>query len=183
MKVFLEKVKSFFKAYILVQKCDSLEAAVKQEKDRKKILLIGAAFVVLYVICCMIPFLSGVADTIMVIPVILLVVGFITYAKANEERRRLQRVLCPKCGEKFSLENVQSTFLKERKSSGAAKDNGERDFTVVHTYQFDCTCKKCGNISSFNWDLIAETGRMNSRGVVLMSRERNMQEQIDGLFQ
>lgn len=183
MKLFMEKVKAFFKGYVLVQKCESLEAAVKQEKDRRKILLVGAAVGVLYLICAQIALLSGLADMLMIVSVFLLVAGFITYAKANEERRRLQRVLCPKCGEKFSSENVQSTFLKERKSSGAAKDNGERNFTVVHTYQLDCTCKKCGNVSSFNWDLIAERGKMNSRGAVLISHERNIQEQIDGLFQ
>lgn len=183
MKGFVEKVKGFLKEYVLVQKCETVEAAVKQEKSRRMILLIGAAFAVLYLVCNMITPLQGVAGTIMCIAVIILVIGFITYAKANEERRRLQRVLCPKCGEKFSVENVESTFVKQRRSSGATKDNGERDFTVVHTYQFACTCKKCGNVSTFNWDLIAESGRMNSRGAVLMSRERNMQEQIDGLFQ
>lgn len=181
--MFIEKVKSFFKTNILVQHCDTLEAAVKQEKARRNMLLLGAAVGVLYVICAQIELLAGLAGVLMVVAAVVLVTGFITYAKANEERRRLQRVLCPKCGEKFTLENVQSTFLKERKSTGAAKDNGQRDFTVVHTYQFDCTCKKCGNVSSFNWDLIAQRGTMNNRGVVLTSRERDMQEQIAALFE
>ena len=183
MKGFVEKVKGFLKKYVLVQKCDTVEAAVKQEKNRRLLLLIGAAFAVLYLVCNMITPLQGVAGTIMCIAVVVLVVGFITYAKANEEKRRLQRVLCPKCGEKFSAENVESTFVKQRRSTGAAKENGERNFTDVHTYQFACTCKKCGNVSTFNWDLIAETGRMNSRGAVLMSRGKNIQEQIDKLFQ
>ena len=128
--MFIEKVKSFFKTNILVQHCDTLEAAVKQEKARRNMLLLGAAVGVLYVICAQIELLAGLAGVLMVVAAVVLVTGFITYAKANEERRRLQRVLCPKCGEKFTLENVQSTFLKERKSTGAAKDNGQRDIPV-----------------------------------------------------
>ncbi len=113
--------------------------------------------------------------------VVCAVAGLWLYYTAKKEERRLAVVLCKECGQKFSLEDVQYSFVSERRSTGSPNNQGIIHFSVVHTYRFDCKCAQCGAQSTFNSDFLERTGQIKNK-VILHETPKNVEGAILDFF-
>ncbi len=173
-------IKEIWNKYVKVNKCETIEEAQKQVKDRRNIFLLGVAVVV---VAAVLGLISDIFMDILMLPIMILcTTGIITWTFALMERNRLKLVLCPKCGKKFELENVSYEYLRDRESSRSPDKNGIIKYKVVSEYEFHCTCGNCGEQASFITSFDKTRGTKDRYGNIKIQSHYDIEDKITKFF-
>ena len=161
------------------KKINDPKVAKEMMKKSKPIMIIC------FVIAGVLGLLSGLIwDGLMGIAIIPLLVGiffFIKYAKGKTELKRIENIICKKCGHRFDKEEI-SYKIKDKGRSSSNMNNNQIKVTEKAIVEITCSCKNCGNEQKFDWGFIIGEKITNAFGAVLRQREYPLDDLVFDLF-
>ncbi len=190
-------MKDLWSKQIKVNRCETIEQAKKQAKDRSGILLIGIAFAICSSILAgllsdiwvynqlllyMLAIYKLISGLFMIVSIVVCVTGIIILIYALLEVNRFKVVLCQKCGKKYKLENAEYELLQDRESSQSPDNNGYTEYTVVSEYEFNCTCEICGDKNTFRFGFEKIRGTKDKFGNVINETSFDVEDKITKFF-
>ena len=179
-------IKELFNKHVKVHHCETVEEAVKQAKERKKLLyisgILAATYLILSLIGNKISFFEILSTFPMIGAALFFGVGIWTLIQAHNEKTRLTLVICPDCKTKYDFNNVEYELKTKRESSGSTDNNGNRKFRVFHRYGLTCTCSNCGKVKYFENDFLEREGTKDRYGNVIREYPRDLDADICNFF-